>query len=76
MNLDNILEKIQCYNDILHTYGFVHIGAGVKPWTIRHTSNNHHIDTRDSDWTAYYDNMEVATGTTVEELRAYFNNPR
>lgn len=76
MNLDAMIEKMHSYNDVLHTHGFIRIGAGVKPWSSRHTSNNHHIDIRNSDWTAYYDNMEVATGTTVEELYDYLRNPR
>jgi hypothetical protein len=77
IDLGDVVVKIQSFNSVLEKHGYKYNKrGGVKPWSIRHSNGTCHIDTRASEWTAYYGSHEVATGTTSEELDEYFNNPR
>ena len=70
-DLSVMLDKIKGYRDLLSTHGFVHTGDGVKPWSHRYTRSSEHVDTRNTEWTAYVGNHEVCSGPDVDTLRKF-----
>ena len=77
MNLDDMLNKITTYASILDTFGYKHdVCGGIKPWSVRYSNGIDHIDTRNTEWTAYYGDKEVYSGFTADELIAYLGGRR
>jgi hypothetical protein len=72
MDLGTICDRIASYGKLLKDHGYVDSdGGGTKPWSIRHSNGNLHIDTRMSEWTAYDGDCEVCTGADPESLAQY-----
>jgi hypothetical protein len=72
MDLGTLVDKIQAYNNLLTQHGFEpNPSDGKKPWSHRHTKGDTHIDTRNSEWTAYQNDTELCSGPDPQTLAAY-----
>jgi hypothetical protein len=72
-DLGAMLDKMQIYNRALELHGYVRNGDGKKPWSTRWTLGTFHIDIRNSDWTVYIGELEVASSQDPELLIMYLN---
>lgn len=73
MNLAVVVDKIQAYSKTLKEHGFVRSGDGIKPWSLRSSKGNLHIDVRGCDWTAYEGETELCSNKDPETLAMYLN---
>jgi hypothetical protein len=76
MDLGTICDKIKGYSKLLSLHGYKNEDCGgIKPWSTRYTQRTSkgilHVDTRNSEWTAYEGDKEVCSGPDPETLAQY-----
>lgn len=69
--MQELMNKIIAYRTALLAHGFIANGAGAKPWSNRYSKGDLHIDTRNTEWTAYKNQDEICTGPDPETLTMY-----
>lgn len=67
-------SKTESYRKLLTLHGYTNYEkGGVKPWSSRLTLGNSHVDVRNSEWTAYFEDKELCSGPDVATLTEYLN---
>lgn len=68
-SMDEMMDKITGYDEVLTMFEFKHKGSGNKSWSIQHENKKGQIvEIRDSEWTLY-ENDEKVIGKSPDELK-------